>query len=76
MKRSERIYNYIKEKSADYKKAELKGAVGLDAQIAGALDILRINVSKELNELHRQGRIVNSWAARCAILIRNRWKLR
>lgn len=59
MKRSERIYNYIKEKSADYKKAELKGAVGLDAQeIAGALDILRNNVSKELNELHRQGRIV------------------
>ena len=59
MKRSERIYNYIKEKSAEYKKAELKGAVGLDAQeIAGALDILRNNVSKELNELHRQGRIV------------------
>ena len=59
MKRSERIYMYIKEKSAEYTKAELKGQVGLDAQeIAGALDILRNNVSKELNELHRQGKIV------------------
>ena len=59
MKRSERIYMYIKEKSAEYTKTELKGQVGLDAQeIAGALDILRNNVSKELNELHRQGKIV------------------
>jgi transcriptional regulatory protein LevR/transcriptional regulator with AAA-type ATPase domain len=59
MKRSERIYTYIKEKSAEYTKAELKGQAGLDAQeIAGALDILRNNVSKELNELHRQGKIV------------------
>ena len=59
MKRSERIYQYIREKSALYTKEQLKGQVGLDAQeIAGALDILRNNVSKELNELHRQGKIV------------------
>lgn len=59
MKRSERIYQYIQEKSAVYTKEQLKGQVGLDAQeIAGALELLRNNVSKELNELHRQGKIV------------------
>ncbi|SFT72833.1 Transcriptional regulatory protein LevR, contains PRD, AAA+ and EIIA domains [Selenomonas sp. GACV-9] len=59
MKRSERIYNYIQERSAAYTKEQLKGQVGFDAQeIAAALDILRNNVSKELNELHRQDRIV------------------
>ena len=59
MKRSERIYNYIREKSAAYTKEKLKGQVGFDAQeIAASLDILRNNASKELNELHRQGRIV------------------
>ncbi|SFI17864.1 Transcriptional regulatory protein LevR, contains PRD, AAA+ and EIIA domains [Selenomonas ruminantium] len=59
MKRSERIYHYIQEKSAAYTKERLTGQVGFDAQeIAAALDILRNNVSKELNELHRQDRIV------------------
>lgn len=59
MRRGERIYQYIREQSTKYTKAQLKGTVGLDAQeIAAALDILRNNVSKELNELHRQGRIV------------------
>ena len=59
MKRSERIYNYIRGKSSSYTKEQLKGQIGFDAQeIAAALDILRNNVSKELNELHRQNKIV------------------
>ena len=59
MKRIERIYHYIQEKSAEYTLEQLKGRVGIDAQeIADALDILRNNVSMELNALHRQDRIV------------------
>ncbi|BAL84274.1 putative transcriptional regulatory protein LevR [Selenomonas ruminantium subsp. lactilytica TAM6421] len=59
MKRSERIYHYIKERSADLAGQKLTGQVGFDAQeIASELDILRNNVSKELNELHRQDLIV------------------
>ncbi|SDP67265.1 sigma-54-dependent transcriptional regulator [Selenomonas ruminantium] len=59
MKRSERIYQYIKERSAALAGQKLTGQVGFDAQeIASELDILRNNVSKELNELHRQDRIV------------------
>ena len=59
MKRNERIYNYIQENSAKYTKEQLKGQVGFDAQeIAAELDILRNNVSKELNELHRQDKII------------------
>ena len=59
MKRNERIYNYIKENSAKYTKEQLKGQVGFDAQeIAAELNILRNNVSKELNELHRQDKII------------------
>ncbi|WP_432646900.1 sigma-54-dependent transcriptional regulator [Mitsuokella sp.] len=59
MKRGERIYAYIQEKSAALPENEIKGRVGFDAQeIAEELGILRNNVSKELNELHRQGKIV------------------
>ena len=59
MKRSEKIYEYIREYSLGRKKEELQGAIGLEAQeIADALGILRNNVSKELNELHRLDRIV------------------
>ena len=59
MKRSERIYTYIKEQSAQLPADKLTGQIGLDAQeIADKLDILRNNVSKELNELHRQDKIV------------------
>lgn len=59
MKRGERIFSYIQEKSEALPKEEITGRVGLDAQeIAEALGILRNNVSKELNELHRQGKIV------------------
>jgi len=59
LKRIERIFEYIRQESGKYKKEQLKGQVGLDAQqIAEALDILRNNVSMELNVLHRQNRIV------------------
>ena len=59
MKRSDKIYEYIRQKSAEYTLDTLKGRVGVDAQeIAEALDILRNNVSMELNALHRQDRIV------------------
>lgn len=59
MKRGERIYAYIQQESAAWPGDQVKGRIGFDAQqIAAALDILRNNVSKELNELHRQGKIV------------------
>lgn len=59
MKRSDKIYEYIRQKSAEYTLDTLKGRVGVDAQeIAEALYILRNNVSMELNALHRQDRIV------------------
>lgn len=56
MKRGERIYSYIEEKSEAWPEEKLKGRVGFGAQeIAEALGILRNNVSKELNALQRQG---------------------
>ena len=59
MKRIEKIHGYIKEKSSLYKFSELQGRVGIDAgQIADDLDILRNNVSMELNTLYRQGKII------------------
>lgn len=59
MKRGERIYAYIQQESAAWPGDQVTGRIGFDAQqIATALDILRNNVSKELNELHRQGKIV------------------
>ncbi len=59
MKRIEKIYAYIKEKSTEYSLPDLQGRVGIDAaQIAEDLTILRNNVSMELNTLHRQGKII------------------
>ena len=59
MKRRERILAYIQEQSASYTREQMQGSIGMDAQeIAQALDILRNNVSKELNELQREGCIV------------------
>ncbi|MDF2565373.1 MAG: levR [Massilibacillus sp.] len=59
MKRIDKIYEYIKAKSNEYKIADLQGRVGVDAaQIADSLNILRNNVSMELNTLHRQDKIV------------------
>ena len=59
MKRREKIYAYIRQQSEGYTRAQLQGQVGMDAQeIAQALDVLRNNVSKDLNELQREGAIV------------------
>ena len=59
MKRIEKIHAYIKEKSNLYKFSDLQGRVGIDAgKIAEDLDILRNNVSMELNALYRQGKII------------------
>ena len=46
MKRIDKIYEYIKTKSQEYTRAQLKGRVGVEAQeIAESLGILRNNVS-------------------------------
>lgn len=59
MKRVERIYAYIKERSNLYTSETLRGKVGIDANsIAADLNILRNNVSMELNALYRQGKII------------------
>lgn len=59
MKRIDRIYQYIQEKSSSYQKENIKGRIGVEAtEISDQLDILRSNVSRELNTLQRQGKIV------------------
>lgn len=59
MKRIDRIYEYIHNKSAEYTRDNLTGRVGVDAaEIADTLDILRNNVSMELNTLYRQDKII------------------
>ena len=59
MKRMERIFAYVEAESAKFTKETLHERGGLDAQeIADALGILRNNVSKELNALFREDRIV------------------
>lgn len=61
MKRSEKILAYIREQARGLTAEGLRTAeqIGYSAQeIAAALGILRNNVSKELNELHRDGTIV------------------
>ena len=59
MKRIERIYEYIQQSSGSYTKEQIRGSIGVTAaEISEKLDILRNNVSMELNVLHRQDRIV------------------
>ncbi|WP_019552082.1 sigma 54-interacting transcriptional regulator [Propionispira raffinosivorans] len=59
MKRIDKIYEYIKQKSSVYTLENLKGRIGVDAtEIADELGILRNNVSMELNALHRQDKII------------------
>lgn len=59
MKRIERIYQYIKQHDYDNIKKQLEQNEGITAtEVSDALDILRNNVSMELNELHRQGKII------------------
>lgn len=59
MKRIDKIYNYIKQRSNKYTKDDLKSRKGIDAiEISEALKILRNNVNKELEELLSKGKIV------------------
>ncbi|MCD2348021.1 sigma 54-interacting transcriptional regulator [Clostridium guangxiense] len=59
MKRIERIYNYIVEKTKEFDIDTLKQKCGFSSlEISENLDILRNNVSMELNELQRQGKII------------------
>ncbi|MBW9145514.1 sigma 54-interacting transcriptional regulator [Clostridium sp. CM027] len=59
MKRSEKIYEYIAEKTEKFNRENLEEKIGFStAEISQSLDILRNNVSMELNELLRQHRII------------------
>lgn len=59
MKRIDKIHQYIQTKSAALAEANGATVLGIEAaEIAADLQILRSNVSRELNNLHRQGKIV------------------
>ena len=59
MKRIDKIYNYIVENSGKLTVEEIKEGAGFSAEtISEALDILRNNVSKELNTLSREKKII------------------
>jgi transcriptional regulatory protein LevR/transcriptional regulator with AAA-type ATPase domain len=59
LKRIEKIYNYILEQSKNFDINDLKLKSGFSStEISENLDILRNNVSMELNELLRQDRII------------------
>jgi transcriptional regulatory protein LevR/transcriptional regulator with AAA-type ATPase domain len=59
MKRIDRIYNYIRESSQKYTIEQLTGQIGFDAsEISERLDILRNNVSMELNVLFKMDKVI------------------
>ncbi|AQY50606.1 putative transcriptional regulator [Listeria weihenstephanensis FSL R9-0317] len=59
MKRIERIYQYMQQHDHENIKEQLEQNTGITAtEISESLGILRNNVSMELNELHRQGKII------------------
>ncbi|MDD3223548.1 MAG: sigma 54-interacting transcriptional regulator, partial [Clostridium sp.] len=59
MKRIDKIYNYIISRSKDFKISDLKEKGGFESsEISKELEILRNNVSMELNELLRQDKII------------------
>ena len=59
MKRIDKIYDYILQSSKSFDKDKLSQQSGFSAQeIGDALDILRNNVSKELNTLCREKKII------------------
>ncbi|WP_225744629.1 sigma-54-dependent transcriptional regulator [Marinilactibacillus sp. Marseille-P9653] len=58
MKRKERILEYVLEQTKGYTKNELELKQGVTTQqLSESLDILRSNVSKDLNELVREGQL-------------------
>jgi len=59
MKRIDKIYDYILQNSENFDKNELLKRKGFSAQEIGiTLDILRNNVSKELNTLCRDKKLI------------------
>lgn len=59
MKRIERVLDYIEKASAPFDLQKFEARCGMDAQeIADAMAMQRSNVSKELNELCREGKVV------------------
>lgn len=59
MKRMDKIYQYIQERSKSYSSEEIHGRIGVEAaEISQALQIMRSNVSRELNNLYRDGKIL------------------
>ena len=59
MKQIEKIYNYILSKSKEFTKEELLEVKGFSAQQVGEhFGILRSNVSRELNNLCRERRLI------------------
>lgn len=59
MKRIDRIYNYIENSSKKFTKDKLLEVKGFSAQEIGEhLEILRSNVSRELNTLCRDSKII------------------
>ena len=59
LKRIEKIYNYLSDICLGYTKDNLEENLGVSAQeIGDKLNILRNNVSKELNQLCRDGKVV------------------
>ena len=59
MKRSEKIYEYISGKTEKFNRENLEEKIGFSAaEISQSLNILRNNVSMELNELLRRDKII------------------
>ncbi|MGV3489614.1 MAG: sigma 54-interacting transcriptional regulator [Tuberibacillus sp.] len=59
MKRVERVYHLLEEKAGELSKEELLELEGFSAsELADELDMLRNNVSLELNNLVREGRVI------------------
>ena len=59
MKRIDRIYNFLMNETKDFTVEDFKKLKGFSAiEIADRLDILRNNVSKELNELYKSDLVI------------------
>ncbi|MGI6025285.1 MAG: hypothetical protein ACOX73_08155, partial [Pediococcus parvulus] len=58
MKRKDRIYEFVSEKTTGSTVTELsEGAAVTTEEVANALDLIRSNVSKELNQLVRENKL-------------------
>ncbi|GEK91387.1 sigma-54-dependent transcriptional regulator [Alkalibacterium kapii] len=58
MKRKERVLNYVNEVCASFKPQDIENGVGITTrEVAEALNTLRSNISKDLNQLVREGEL-------------------